>query len=110
MATNDDQLARLLKRAAAEAAPEPIEPLAAPRADEVIRAWRAARSTPAAEETPWLGFAWRGVAAASVVMLATFSLYLSSPEAAVITLADDASANDPELAVADSATLLALQP
>lgn len=110
MATNDDQLARLLKRAAAQTQPEPIEPLAAARADAVIRAWRASRSKPAAEETPWLGFAWRGVAAACAVMLATFSLYLSSPESSAIALADATNSADPELAISDSATLLALQP
>ncbi|MBS0659928.1 MAG: hypothetical protein JSR82_16940 [Verrucomicrobia bacterium] len=109
MATPDDRLARLLKNAA-QAPAEPIAPLAASRADDVVRAWRAAQTHPA-EEVPWLGFAWRGVAAACAVMVATCALYASSPETTVVSVADDTSlSSDPELFAADSATLLALQP
>lgn len=110
MATPDDRLARLLKNAA-QVPPEPIDPLAAARADDVVRAWRAARTQPQAEELPWLGFAWRGVAAACAVMIATCAIYASAPETSTIAQVDESSlASDPELFVADSATLLALQP
>lgn len=108
MATPDDRLARLLKRAA-QSQEDPIPPLASPRADEVIRAWRAAQSGPE-DDAPLLGFVWRGAAAALTVMLATCALSLSSPESSAGMAAQDESSVDQELAVADSATLIALQP
>lgn len=108
MATPDDRLARLLKRAAAQTPAEPIPPLSAARADDVVRAWRAA--APASADGPLLWLAWRGAAAATAVMLLSCALYFTTPENAVITAPNAAGTTEPELAIAENATLLALQP
>jgi hypothetical protein len=108
MATPDDRLARLLKRAAAQTPFQPIPPLAAARADDVVRAWRAA--TPASAEGPLLWLAWRGALAATAVMLATCALYISTPDSATVASANAIGTTEPELAIAENATLLALQP